>query len=62
MDLQTLRGLITLAFLITFLLIVRYAWSTANRARFDREARRLLDADGPPAPAGAARAAGADHA
>ena len=35
MDINVLRGLLTLAFLIAFLAIVFYAWSSRNRQRFD---------------------------
>ncbi|HZH05536.1 MAG TPA: cbb3-type cytochrome c oxidase subunit 3 [Lautropia sp.] len=34
MDLNTVRGLITLVFLIAFVAIVCYAWSGRNRQRF----------------------------
>jgi len=35
MDLNTVRGLLTLVFLIAFIAIVCYAWSAGNRKRFD---------------------------
>ena len=43
MDLNVFRGLMTLAFLIAFLAIVRYAWASRNRSRFDEAARLPLD-------------------
>ncbi len=46
MDINVLRGLLTLAFLIAFLAIVFYAWSSKNRQRFDEAARLPLDEDG----------------
>jgi cytochrome c oxidase cbb3-type subunit 4 len=46
MDVNTVRGLLTLAFLIAFVAIVFYAWSGRNRQRFDEAARLPLDENG----------------
>jgi cytochrome c oxidase cbb3-type subunit 4 len=46
MDVNTVRGLLTLAFLVAFLAIVFYAWSGRNRRRFDEAARLPLDENG----------------
>ncbi|MDO4637231.1 MAG: cbb3-type cytochrome c oxidase subunit 3 [Lautropia sp.] len=43
MDLNLLRGLITLFFLIVFLGIVAYAWSNKNKGRFDEAAMLPLN-------------------
>jgi cytochrome c oxidase cbb3-type subunit 4 len=43
MDINTVRGLLTLVFLVAFLAIVRYAWSARNRARFEAAARLAID-------------------
>ena len=43
MDLNFFRGLITLAFMFAFLAIVRYAWSSRNRDRFEEAARLPLE-------------------
>ncbi len=43
MDINTVRGLVTLVFLVAFLAIVRYAWAGRNRTRFDDAARLPLD-------------------
>lgn len=43
MDINVLRGLITLGLLIAFLAICVYAWSSRNRQRFDETARQILD-------------------
>jgi cytochrome c oxidase cbb3-type subunit IV len=43
MDINTVRGLMTLAFLVAFLAIVFYAYRGRNKARFDEAARLPLD-------------------
>jgi cytochrome c oxidase cbb3-type subunit IV len=43
MDVNTVRGLLTLAFLIAFIAIVCYAWSGRNRQRFDDAANLPFD-------------------
>lgn len=42
-DINLIRGLITLIFLITFLGIVAYAWSGKNKARFEEAAQLPLN-------------------
>lgn len=46
MDVNTVRGLLTLAFLVAFVAIVLYAWSGRNRQRFDEAAQLPLDENG----------------
>jgi cytochrome c oxidase cbb3-type subunit 4 len=46
MDVNTVRGLLTLAFLVAFLAIVLYAWSGRNRQRFDEAAQLPFDENG----------------
>jgi cytochrome c oxidase cbb3-type subunit IV len=46
MDVNTIRGLLTLAFLIVFVAIVFYAWSGRNRQRFDEAAQLPFDENG----------------
>ena len=43
MDINTVRGLMTLAFLIAFLAIVFYAYRGRNKPRFDAQARAIID-------------------
>ncbi|MGE0310159.1 MAG: cbb3-type cytochrome oxidase subunit 3 [Lautropia sp.] len=43
MDINTVRGLMTLAFLVAFLAIVFYAWRGRNKARFDAHAQAIID-------------------
>jgi cytochrome c oxidase cbb3-type subunit 4 len=45
MDINTIRSVITVAALITFLGIVAWAWSSRRRADFDAAARLPLDED-----------------
>ncbi len=47
MDLNTIRTVITVLAMITFLAIVAWAWSSRRRADFDAAARLPLDEDGP---------------
>lgn len=39
MDINTLRSIVTVISLVTFLGIVMWAWSRRNRERFDEAAR-----------------------
>ena len=39
MDLNTVRGLLTLLFLVAFIGIIVYAWSSRNKKRFDEAAK-----------------------
>lgn len=39
MDINTLRAIVTVVSLVTFLGIVMWAWSRRNRERFDEAAR-----------------------
>jgi cytochrome c oxidase cbb3-type subunit 4 len=45
MDINTIRAVITVAALFTFLAIVAWAWSSRRRADFDAAARLPLDED-----------------
>ncbi len=49
MDLNFFRSLMTVVFLVAFLAIVCYAWSSRNRSRFDEAARLPLDLHTDPA-------------
>lgn len=46
MDVNTVRGLLTLVFLIAFVAIVCYAWSARNRQRFDDAAQVPFEDNG----------------
>ena len=46
MDVNTVRGLLTLVFLIAFVAIVCYAWSGRNRQRFDDAAQVPFEDNG----------------
>ncbi|RRN44498.1 cbb3-type cytochrome c oxidase subunit 3 [Lautropia dentalis] len=43
MDINTLRGIITLLLILVFIGIVIYAWSRKNKARFDEAAMLPLN-------------------
>lgn len=45
MDINVLRGIITVVTLLTFIGIVLWAWSGRNKARFDEAARLPLEED-----------------
>ncbi len=45
MDINVLRGIITVVTLLTFIGIVVWAWSGRNKARFDEAARLPLEED-----------------
>lgn len=45
MDINVLRGIITVVTLVTFLGIVAWAWSGRNKARFDEAARLPFEHD-----------------
>jgi cytochrome c oxidase cbb3-type subunit 4 len=51
------RGLITVALLILFLMLVAWAWSGRRKQLFDSMARMPLEEDTDPAPAGQKSAA-----
>jgi len=39
MDINTVREIVTVASLVSFLGIVRWAWSARNRSRFEEDGR-----------------------
>jgi cytochrome c oxidase cbb3-type subunit 4 len=45
MDIGTVRGLVTLAFLLAFVGLVAWAWSSRRKADFDEAARLPLGED-----------------
>ena len=45
MDLNDLRGIVTVVSLLTFVGIVAWAWSKRNQASFEEAARLPLQAD-----------------
>jgi len=45
-DIGTWQGLLTLAAMLGFIAIVRWAWSSARRDEFERAARMPLERDG----------------
>lgn len=45
MDLNDLRGIVTVVSLLTFVGIVAWAWSKRNQARFEEAARLPLQDD-----------------
>jgi cytochrome c oxidase cbb3-type subunit 4 len=50
MDLNTIRSVITVVALLTFLAIVAWAWSSRRRADFEAAARLPLDEEEDAAP------------
>jgi len=49
MDMNDIRGLVTVIALATFLGIVLWAWSSKRKTAFDQAARLILDDDDRPA-------------
>lgn len=45
MDVNDSRSIVTVISLLIFLVIVGWAWSKRNKARFDEEARLILKDD-----------------
>jgi len=45
MDVNILRSIITLVSFLAFVGIIVWAWSSRNRARFDKAANAVLDDD-----------------
>ena len=43
LDINTIRGLLTVTFMVMFLAIIAYAWSARNRRRFEEAGRMIFD-------------------